>query len=84
MRPERRPRRRGEEPQKRQISMTAKAELPSGASEVDANVLDRRSVDRKHQLVRFSGLGKLPEYELGSVARRSWILPLLLIKWAEP
>lgn len=57
--------------------MTAKPELPSGVSEVDANVLDRRSVDSKHQLVRFSELSKLPEYELGSVVGRSWILPLL-------
>lgn len=67
MRLESRPWRRGETPQKRQISVTAKPELPSGVSEVDANVLDRRSVNRKHQLVCLSALANLPEDELGSV-----------------
>lgn len=76
MRLESRPWRRGEEPQKRQISLTAKPELPS---EVDANVLNRRSVDSKHQLVRFSGLG-VP----------TWVCSLKIVdstiatqKWAE-
>lgn len=67
MRLESRPWRRREKPQKRQISMTVKLELPSGVSEVDANVLDRRSVNRKDQLVRCSVLGKLRQYQLQSV-----------------